>query len=79
MIVRTERDVKRESLAQARLELAERRQKVEVLDKGLGEMEKRREQIGDLLIQRQQEIEVWTSQIAELEGEESRSAATPPA
>ena len=69
--VRTERDVKREVLAQARLELAERRQKVEVLDRGLGEMQKRREQIDDLLVERQEEIEVWTAQIAELEKEES--------
>jgi chromosome segregation protein len=51
--VRAERDVKREALAQARLELAERRQKVEVLDRGLGEMERRREQIGELLVERQ--------------------------
>jgi len=67
---RTDRDVKRESLAQARLELAERRQKVEVLDRGLGEMEKRRHQLSDLLVQRQQEIEVWSDQTAEL-GRES--------
>ena len=75
--MRAERDVKREALAQARLELAERRQKVEVLDRGLGEMERRREQIGDLLVQRQQEIEAWTGQIAELEAEEAaqRSSA----
>ena len=58
-----ERDAKREALAQARLELAERRQKVEVLDRGLGEMERRREQLGELLVQRQQEIEAWTEQI----------------
>ncbi len=67
--VRTDRDVKRESLAQARLELAERRQKVEVLDRGLGEMERRRQQLSDLLVQRQQEIEVWTEQVGELEQE----------
>ncbi len=69
---RAERDVKRESLAQARLELAERRQKVEVLDRGLGEMERRRQQIGDLLVERQAEIEAWTEQTAELEAEEAR-------
>jgi len=67
--VRTDRDQKKESLAQARLELAERRQKVEVLDRGLGEMERRRAQLEELLVQRQQEIEVWTEQIAELERE----------
>ena len=67
--IRTDRDVKRETLAQARLELAERRQKVEVLDRGLGEMERRRLQLGELLVQRQQEIEVWTEQTGELERE----------
>ncbi|MDR2675794.1 MAG: AAA family ATPase, partial [Opitutaceae bacterium] len=55
--VRTDRDMKRESLAQARLELAEHRQKVEVLDRGIADMERRRGQIGGLLVQRQQEIE----------------------
>jgi chromosome segregation protein len=58
--IRTERDVKRDTLGQARLELAERRQKVEVLDRGLGEMERRRIQLSELLAQRQMEIETWT-------------------
>jgi chromosome segregation protein len=73
--IRTDRDVKRETLAQARLELAERRQKVEVLDRGLGEMERRRQQLGELLVQRQTEIEAWTEQISQLEqeAEEQRS------
>jgi chromosome segregation protein len=64
--LRADRDQKKESLAQARLDLAEHRQKVEVLDRGLGEMERRRAQIGELLAQRQQEVEVWTDQAAEL-------------
>ena len=76
--VRTDRDVKRETLGQARLELAERRQKVEVLDRGIADMERRRGQLGELLVQRQQEIEVWTQQISELEreadGKRARSA-----
>jgi chromosome segregation protein len=67
--LRADRDVKRDTLAQARLELAERRQKVEVLDRGLGEMERRRIQLSELLIQRQHEIETWSEQTAELEGE----------
>ncbi len=76
--VRTDRDVKRETLGMARLELAERRQKVEVLDRGLGEMERRRIQLSELLAQRQMEIETWTSQTAELEreSEEQRSRAS---
>jgi chromosome segregation protein len=72
---RADRDVQRESLAQARLELAERRQKVEVLDRGLGEMEKLRHQLHDVLVQRQQEIELWTTQIAELERDEADARA----
>jgi chromosome segregation protein len=75
--VRTDRDVKRETLAQARLELAERRQKVEVIDRGLGEMERRRLQLSELLVQRQTEIESWSEQISELErtAAEQRSRA----
>src|SRR5690606_37793598 len=75
--VRTDRDGKRETLAQARLELAERRQKVEVIDRGLGEMERRRQQLSELLVQRQTEIEAWSEQIGELEreAEEQRSRA----
>jgi chromosome segregation protein len=72
---RTDRDVKRDSLAQSRLELAERRQKVEVLDRGLGEMERRRLQLGELLVQRQQEIEVWTEQTASLARESAEQRA----
>ncbi len=76
--VRTDRDVKRETLGQARLELAERRQKVEVIDRGLGEMERRRQQLSELLVQRQTEIEAWTEQTVELEresvGQRSRAA-----
>ena len=67
--LRADRDHKKEALAQARLELAERRQKVEVLDRGLGEMERRRAQIDELLAQRRQEAEVWAEQVAALEQE----------
>ena len=67
--LRLDRDQKKELLAQARLDLAERRQKVEVLDRGLGEKERRRMQIGELLAQRQQEVDVWAEQTAGLEQE----------
>ncbi len=73
--VRTDRDVKRETLAQARLELAERRQKVEVLDRGIADMERRRGQLAEILVQRQQEIEVWTEQVSELDQESARQRA----
>lgn len=67
--LRTERDVKRETLAQARLELAERRQKVEVLDRGIADMLRRRSQLAEILVQRQREIETWTEQSSALEQE----------
>ena len=66
---RADRDLKKESLAQARLELADRRQKVEVLDRGLSEMARRRAQLDELLVQRQIEIEAWTEQVTNLERE----------
>jgi chromosome segregation protein len=72
---RAARDASRDSLAQARLELADRRQKVEVLDRGLGEMQKRRNQLADLLAQRQYEIETWTAQVAGLEAETAAEQA----
>jgi chromosome segregation protein len=78
--VRTDRDVKRETLAHARLELAERRQKVEVIDRGLGEMERRRQQLSELLVQRQTEIESWSEQVAselEQESAEEQRAGRP--
>ena len=64
---RADRDQKREILAQARLELAERRQKVEVLDRGLTEMERRGEQLAELITQRQIELETWSEQVSVLE------------
>ncbi len=73
--LRADRDQKKEALAQARLDLAERRQKVEVLDRGLGEMEQRRGQIGELLAQRQQEVDVWVEQTVELEHEAAAGLA----
>lgn len=73
--IRTDRDVKRDTLAQARLELAERRQKVEVLDRGIADMERRREQMSQLFTQRQQEIEVWSEQIKALEHESESQKA----
>jgi chromosome segregation protein len=73
--LRTDRDVKRDSLAQARLELADARQKVEVLDRGIADMQRRRAQLSEILVQRQQEIEVWTDQISSLESESDNQKA----
>ncbi len=72
---RADRDLQKESLSQARLELAERRQKVEVLDRGLTEMERRRVQLADLHDLRQIEIETWAVQVQQLEQESSGQKA----
>ena len=73
--VRTARDGQREVLGMARLELAERRQRVEIIDRGLGEMVKRRAQLGDLLKQRQSELENWSEQVEQLNQSEQGQAA----
>jgi chromosome segregation protein len=73
--VRNQRDTQRETLGMARLELAERRQRVEIIDRGLGEMVKRRAQLAELLEQRRSELEMWTAQVAELETAEQGQAA----
>lgn len=73
--IRNQRDVQRETLGHARLELAERRQRVEIIDRGLGEMVKRRQQLADLLEQRRSELEMWTAQVAEFEAAEQGQAA----
>lgn len=73
--LRTDRDMKRENLGQARLDLADCRQKVEVLDRGIADMERRRNQLSSILVQRQQEVEVWTDQIASLEVENGNQKA----
>lgn len=72
--LRADRDAKREMLAAARLELAERRQKVELLDRGLGEMLRRRAQLAELLAQRRSELELWAEQVAELAARETAEA-----
>ena len=54
------------------LELAERRQKVEVIDRGLADMARRRSQLAEILVQRKQEIDGWTRQIEELATESTR-------
>jgi chromosome segregation protein len=73
--LRADRDMKRENLGQARLDLADCRQKVEVLDRGIADMERRRNQLSGILVQRQQEVEVWTEQIASLEVESGNQKA----
>ncbi len=73
--LRATRDAKRDELNAARLELAEKRAKVDYLDRGIADMERRRAELATLLVQRQQEIELWTQQIQDLEGETAANRA----
>jgi len=66
VVIRGERDIKREAVTQARFDLAEKRQRLEVLNRGLSEIEQRRSALVQAQRTRQSEIESWTAQIGEL-------------
>jgi len=65
--LRTARDRRQEVLAEARLELAERRQRLQILDRNLGELQAQRRDLDTRLLRRAQEIDAMREQIAELE------------
>ncbi|MGH8018189.1 MAG: chromosome segregation protein SMC [Opitutaceae bacterium] len=73
--LRAERDVKLEAVSQARFDLAEKRQRLEVLNRGLSELEMRRSSLGEGRTSRLREIEVWTEQITQLESEAASQRA----
>ncbi len=73
--IRISRDDQREALGMARLELAERRQRVEIIDRGLGEMDKRRGQLSELLVQRRRELDSWGEQLKQIDDSEQSFAA----
>jgi len=66
VVLRGERDIKREAVTQARFDLAEKRQRLEVLNRGLSEIEQRRSALVQAQRTRESEIESWTAQIGEL-------------
>ncbi len=67
--LRGERDVHLEAVTQARFDLAEKRQRLEVLNRGLSEIASRRAALGETRTGRAREIDAWTLQIAELANE----------
>ncbi len=67
--LRQERDLKREDHAQARFELAEKKQRLDLTLQGLGEMEQRRATLKALQSSREREIDTWSEQIEGLETE----------
>ncbi len=65
--LRAERDQRQNALAEARLELAEKRQRLQILDRNLDELQAQRRDLDTRLVRRSQEIDATREQIAELE------------
>jgi chromosome segregation protein len=59
------RDQKRESLADVRLELAEKKQRLESVDRALGEVQRETASLQNRILRRNQEIDTINEQIAE--------------
>lgn len=69
--LRSERDRRREKLSDVRLDLAERKQKLESIERKLDEIERQSSEIGGLLVKRRQEVDTFLEQ-AELLKMESK-------
>lgn len=67
--IRQERDDQREVLSEMRVELAERRQKLEMIDQGLSETENRRKGLIHRQEQRQKDMHRFEDQIQQLQNE----------
>ncbi|MCD8481354.1 MAG: hypothetical protein LR015_00960 [Verrucomicrobia bacterium] len=69
MEAQKQRDTLRESFNEVRLEIAEKRQRLEVLDRGLAELEQQAKEIELLSIRRRQELDTLAGQLEGLAGE----------
>lgn len=65
--LRVERDGHQEGLAEVRLDLAEKRQRLDMLDRGLNEAESQRKDLESRIIRRSQEQDTMREQIVQLE------------
>ena len=65
---RETREAKREALADVRLELAEKKQRLETLDRSLGEVQRESADLQDRILRRNQEIDNLNEQISKLGG-----------
>jgi len=68
--LRAERDHKRDEVAQSRFELAEKKQRLDLTLRGLGDMEQSRATLEELRSSREREIDTWSEQIEGLEREQ---------
>jgi chromosome segregation protein len=60
---REKRETKREAMADVRLELAEKKQRLETLDRSLGEVQRESADLQDRILRRNQEIDTLNEQI----------------
>lgn len=67
--LRGERDAHQEGLTQVRLDLAEKKQRLELIDRGLNEAQKQRLDLEERLVRRRQETDMLAEQIESLRGE----------
>ena len=65
---RETREAKREALADVRLELAEKKQRLDTLDRSLGEVQRETADLQERILRRNQEIDNLNEQIAKLGG-----------
>ncbi len=72
---RGRRDAHQESLNQIRIELAEKRQRLELLDRGLGDLQRQKSDAQNRLETRRREIDTLVEQIARFEAESAESQA----
>ena len=65
---REDRDARRDALADVRLELAEKKQRLASLDRALGEVERESADLQERILRRNQEIDTLNEQIEKLKG-----------
>ena len=70
-----EREAHQEGISEARLVLAEKRQSLEMLDRGIDELEAKSKEIDQLQLRSEQEIDTLRAQIDDLEREASEQRA----
>lgn len=74
-LAREQRDAKREALSDVRLELAEKKQRLQSVDRALGEVQRETASLQERIIRRNQEIDTLNEQIQQLTkaGQEERA------
>lgn len=73
--LQNERDAHKDGLAEVRLDLAEKRQRLEMLERGLRDADSQRRDLQERILRRRQEIDTLSEQSQQLEGAIGHNAA----